>query len=231
MTSQAGVPTTGDIHPLKVFLVDDHEIVRRGVRDLLEVEPDLVVVGEAGSVSQASAAIQALSGDTMPDVALLDVQLGDGSGIEVCREIRSTHPRVACLMLTSFADDEALMDSVIAGAQGYVLKQVRGSELVEHVRKVAGGGNLLDPSIVDRVRARIRERSADERLLASLTERERSILELLADGLTNREIGEQLYVSEKTVKNNMSNVLLKLGMQRRTEAALYAARFRERGGR
>lgn len=215
---------------IRVFLLDDHEIVRRGVRELIEGEPDLVVVGEAGSVAEAADVLAALAAaGELPDVGLLDVQLGDGTGIEVCRDLRSSSPTVACLMLTSFADDEALIESVVAGAQGYVLKQVRASDLVTQIRLVADGRSLLEPAVIERVRRRLRERSADDDLVASLTERERSILELLADGLTNREIGERLYVSEKTVKNNMSNVLMKLGMQRRTEAALYAARFRDRG--
>ena len=216
---------------LKVFLLDDHEIVRRGVRELIETDGDLVVVGEAGSAEEADEVIASLAElGELPDVAVLDVQLGADSsrgarsGIEVCRDIRSAHPSVACLMLTSFADDEALLDSVIAGAQGYVLKQVRGVELLDDIRRVAGGASLLAQEVVNRVRQRLRERAAEDALLAGLTDRERSILELFAEGLTNREIGERLFVSEKTVKNNMSNVLMKLGMQRRTEAALYASR-------
>lgn len=221
-----------DNEPIRVMLVDDHEIVRRGVRDLLETADDVIVVGEAGSAADVMPTLEALAaGDGVPDVALLDVQLGDGSGVAVCRDIRSAYPAVSCLMLTSYADDEALLDSVIAGAQGYVLKQVRGNDLVDHVRSVAAGRSLVDPATLSRVRAGIRERAADRRALGTLTERERSILDLLADGLTNREIGERLYVSEKTVKNNMSSVLTKLGMQRRTEAALYAARHRREEGR
>jgi len=209
---------------IRVFLMDDHEIVRRGVRELIEGEPDLLVVGEAGTAEEALSRIP----PTHPDVAVLDVQLESSSGVEVCREIRSRMPGVACLMLTSFADDEAMVDSVIAGAQGYVLKQVVGSDLLESIRKVAAGGSLLADDVVEKVRARLRETSEDDERIAALGERELAILDLLADGLTNREIGERLYLSEKTVKNYMSNVLRVLGMHRRTEAAVFAAKAAER---
>ena len=206
--------------PIRVFLLDDHEIVRRGVRDLLEVEPDLTVVGEASSATEALNRIPL----ARPDVAVLDVQLGDGSGIEVCRDIRSAHPEIRCLMLTSFADDEALLSSVVAGAAGYVLKQIRGNDLVASIRIVAAGGSLLDPATTQRVMDRLRRGAAEDERLAGLTPQERKILDLLAEGLTNRQIGERMFLAEKTVKNYVSNLLMKLGMQRRTEAAVYAAR-------
>jgi DNA-binding NarL/FixJ family response regulator len=206
--------------PIRVFLLDDHEVVRRGVRDLVEADGDLVVVGEAGTAEEALRRIPSVH----PDVAVLDVQLGDGSGIEVCREIRSSHPEIRCLMLTSYADDEAMLDSVVAGASGYVLKQIRGNELVDSIRKVAAGRSLLDPAMTARVIERLRRGPEQDERLASLTPQERRILNLLADGLTNRQIGEQMFLAEKTVKNYVSNLLMKLGMSRRTEAAVYAAR-------
>ncbi|HEX2577545.1 MAG TPA: response regulator transcription factor [Aquihabitans sp.] len=213
-----------DAGPIRVFLLDDHEIVRRGVRELLELEDDLAVVGEAGSVAEALARIPA----TRPDVAVLDVQLGDGSGIEVCREVRSNHPQVHCLMLTSYADDEAMLDSVVAGALGYVLKQIRGNELVRSIRTASTGRSLLDPSMAARAAERLRRASEEDPRLASLTPQERRILDLLADGLTNRQIGEEMFLAEKTVKNYVSNLLMKLGMKRRTEAAVYAVRQADR---
>ena len=208
---------------VRVFLLDDHEVVRRGLRDLLEAEDDLEVVGEAGTAEEAYGRIPA----TRPDVAILDVRLPDGDGVEVCREIRSKHPEIACLMLTSFADDEALFSAIMAGAAGYVLKQVRGSDLVDGVRRVGRGESLIDPSLTTRVLDRLRHPpEADEP--AGLTDQERRILDLIAEGLTNRQIGEQLFLAEKTVKNYMSNLLAKLGMSRRAEAAAYAARLSER---
>ncbi len=210
--------------PTRVFLLDDHEVVRRGVRDLLDSEDDLVVVGEASNGIQALERIPVAK----PDVALLDVQLEDGTGIEVAREIRSRHPEVRCLMLTAFADDEALFDSIMAGAAGYILKQVRGNELVEGVRRVAAGQSLLDPAMTTRVLDRLRHGQEQDDRIASLTAQERRILDLLAEGLTNRQIGERLHLAEKTVKNYVSNVLMKLGMERRTEAAVYAARQADR---
>ncbi len=206
--------------PIRVFLLDDHEVVRRGVRELLEVEEDLEVVGEAGSVDEARRRIPAVN----PDVAVLDVQLGDGTGIEVCRDLRSSHPEVRCLMLTSFADDEALLDSVVAGAAGYVLKQIRGNDLVASIRKVAAGESLLDASVLDAAADRLRRAPDEDPRLASLSPQERRILEGLADGRTNREIAEDLHLAEKTVKNYVSNLLMKLGMKRRTEAAVFAVR-------
>ncbi|MEJ7844923.1 MAG: response regulator transcription factor [Acidimicrobiales bacterium] len=208
---------------VRVFLLDDHEIVRRGVRELLEAEDDLVVVGEAGTAAEAYGRITA----TSPDVAILDVRLPDGSGVEVCREIRSKHPEIACLMLTSFADDEALFSAIMAGAAGYVLKQVRGTDLVDGVRRISQGASLIDPSLTATVLERLR-RPPEQDELAGLTDQERHILDLVAEGLTNRQIGERLFLAEKTVKNYMSGLLAKLGMSRRSEAAAYAARLSER---
>jgi DNA-binding NarL/FixJ family response regulator len=206
-----------------VFLLDDHEIVRRGVRELLEAEPDIIVVGEAGTAASALARIPALR----PDVAVLDVRLPDGDGVTVCRDIRSTMPEVACLMLTSFGDDEALFDAIMAGAAGYVLKQIRGTDLVGAVRTVASGQSLLDPEAASRVMRRMRDQTARADPLAALTGQERRILELIGDGLTNRQIGERMYLAEKTVKNYVSALFAKLGMERRTQAAAYAARVFE----
>jgi DNA-binding NarL/FixJ family response regulator len=214
---------------IKAFLLDDHEVVRRGVRELLEAESggEITVAGEAGTAAEALRRLPAVR----PDVAILDVRLPDGNGVEVCREIRSRHPEIQCLMLTSFADDEALFDAIMAGAAGYVLKQVRGSDLVDSVRRVAAGQSLLDPTVTAKVLDRLRRGPEEEPGVEQLTEQERRILDLLADGLTNRQIGERLYLAEKTVKNYVSNLLMKLGMHRRTEAAVYAARMAERRDR
>ncbi len=202
-----------------VFLLDDHEVVRRGLRDLLEAE-GIDVVGEAATAQEAFGRIHALD----PDVAVLDVRLPDGDGVTVCREVRSRHPRTACLMLTSFADDEALFDAIMAGASGYVLKQIRGTDLVDAINKVAAGQSLLDPNVTNRVLERLRRGpEVDERLI-HLTEQERHVLDLMAEGLTNRAIGERLHLAEKTVKNYVTSVLSKMGMARRTEAAVYAVR-------
>jgi DNA-binding NarL/FixJ family response regulator len=208
---------------IAVFLLDDHEIVRRGVRELLEAEPGIVVVGEAGTAESALARIPALR----PDVAVLDVRLPDGDGVTVCREIRSKMPEVACLMLTSFGDDEALFDAIMAGAAGYVLKQIRGTDLVGAVRTVAAGGSLLDPEAASRVMQRMRDQAVRSDPLAGLTGQERKILELIGEGLTNRQIGERMFLAEKTVKNYVSALFTKLGMERRTQAAAYAARVFE----
>jgi two-component system, NarL family, response regulator DevR len=208
----------------RVFLLDDHEIVRRGLRELLEAADDLEVVGEAGTADEALRRIPA----TSPEVAVLDVRLPDGDGVSVCREIRSRMPAVQCLMLTSFADDEALFDAIMAGAAGYVLKQIRGTELVDAVRKVASGQSLLDPNVTAKVLERLRTGAPEDERLEDLTDQERKILDLLAEGLTNREIADRMYLAEKTVKNYVSNLLAKMGMQRRTEAAVYAARLAER---
>jgi DNA-binding NarL/FixJ family response regulator len=209
----------------RVFLLDDHEVVRRGVRELLETEEDLEVVGEASTAAEAFARIPTAH----PDVAILDVRLPDGDGIEVCREIRSATPEVSCLMLTSFADDEAFLGAVIAGASGYVLKQVRGSDLVGSVRRVAKGESLLDPHLVALARSRLGRDKEDERL-GRLSPQERRILDLIAEGKTNREIAAALFLAEKTVKNYVSNLLIKLGMKRRTEAAVFAVRAGQREG-
>jgi DNA-binding NarL/FixJ family response regulator len=212
---------------VRVFLLDDHEVVRRGVADLLEAEEDIRVVGEAGTAEEALGRILA----TSPDVCVLDVRLPDGSGVEVCRDVREKRPEIACLMLTSFSDDEALLEAVLAGAAGYLLKQVRGSDLVDAVRRVATGQSLLDPAVTATVLRRLREGSADDQRLSGLTEQERKVLALLAEGRTNRQIADTLYLAEKTVKNYVSNVLAKLGMARRTEAAVWAARLDERRGK
>jgi two-component system, NarL family, response regulator DevR len=208
----------------RVFLLDDHEIVRRGLRELVESADDLEVVGEAGTPGEALRRPRA----TTPDVAVLDVRLPDGDGVMVCREIRSKLPELNCLMLTSFADDEALFDSIMAGAAGYVLKQIRGNELIDAIRKVAAGQSLLDPGVTKRVLERLRTGTQEDEKLEGLTDQERKILDLLAEGLTNREIADRMYLAEKTVKNYVSNMLAKMGMQRRTEAAVYAARLSER---
>lgn len=212
---------------IRVFLLDDHEVVRRGVADLLSSESDIDVVGEAGTAAEALARIPALS----PDVAVLDVRLPDGNGVEVCREMLSALPGLKCLMLTSFADDEALFDAIIAGASGYVLKQIRGNDLVDAVRRVAAGESLLDPSATGRVLDRLRRGESRDPRFESLTEQERRILELIGEGLTNREIGERMFLAEKTVKNYVSNLLAKMGMERRTQVAVYAAKLESKPGR
>jgi DNA-binding NarL/FixJ family response regulator len=204
--------------PVRVFLCDDHEVVRRGVKDMLENEGDIEVVGEASTVAEALARVPALR----PQVAVLDVRLPDGSGITACRELRSALPDLACLMLTSFADDEAMLDAIMAGAQGFVLKQIRGSDLVGAVRTVAKGGSLLDPTATARVMERLRSHGQTQDRLAGLSEQERKVFELIGEGLTNRQIGERLFLAEKTVKNYVSNVLAKLGLERRTQAAVLA---------
>ena len=216
-----------DARVVTVFLLDDHELVRRGVRELLSAYDDLAVVGEAATAEEALARIP----QARPDVAVLDVRLGGEAvtGIEVCREVRSSNPEVACIMLTSYADDEALFAAIMAGASGYVLKQINGPDLVSAIRRVASGESLLDPSLTTRVLERLRSPVPVETdQLADLTPQERRILDLIADGMTNRQIGDAMYLAEKTVKNYVSHLLAKLGMQRRTEAAAYAARLAER---
>ncbi len=204
-----------------MFLLDDHEVVRRGVAALLDSEDDIEVIGEAGTAESAIARIRALK----PDVAVLDVRLPDGNGIDVCREVRSRLPGLACLMLTSFADDDALFDAVMAGAAGYALKQIHGSDLVGAVRTVASGQSLLDPQTTAAMLQRLRDQAARKDPLAALSEQERHILDLIGEGLTNRQIGERLFLAEKTVKNYVSNLLSKLNMQRRTQAAALSARL------
>ncbi|MFM7686480.1 MAG: response regulator [Actinomycetota bacterium] len=206
--------------PISVFLLDDNEIVRRGVRELIESEPGLTVVGEASTAEEALHRIPAVR----PDVAVLDVRLPDGSGVEVCREVRSQLPGLACLMLTSFSDDDALFEAIMAGASGYVLKQIRGNDLVTAIRRVARGESLLDPSVTSKVLHRLRNPSEEDERLAKLTPQERRILDLIAEGATNRQIGNELHLAEKTVKNYVSNMLMKLGMSRRTEAAVFAVK-------
>ncbi|MGC4947449.1 response regulator [Streptomyces sp. DT224] len=208
---------------ITVFLLDDHEVVRRGVHELLSMEDDIEVVGEAGTAADALVRIPAVR----PDVAVLDVRLPDGSGVEVCREIRSQDDSVNCLMLTSYADDEALFDAIMAGAAGYVLKAIRGNELLAAVRDVAAGKSLLDPVATARVLERLRDgkRGRDDEKLANLTDQERKILDLIGEGLTNRVIGERLHLAEKTIKNYVSSLLSKLGMERRSQAAAYVARL------
>jgi DNA-binding NarL/FixJ family response regulator len=207
---------------IRVFLLDDHEVVRRGVAALLEAEGDIEVVGEASSAAQALARVPA----SAPDVAVLDVRLPDGDGVSVCREIRAQLPQVACLMLTSFSDEEALFDAVMAGASGYVLKQIHGSDLVGAVRTVASGQSLLDPRSTSQMLQRLRERESRKDPLAALSDQERQILELIGEGLTNRQIGERMFLAEKTVKNYVSNLFAKLDMRRRTQAAAFAAQLK-----
>ncbi len=205
---------------LTVTLVDDHEVVRRGLRALLDAQDDLEVVGEAASASEAVRRV----GYDSPDVVVMDVRLPDGSGVEACREIRSQWPGTKVLMLTSFADEEALFASVMAGASGYVLKQIHSDDLIESIRRVGRGESLLDPAMTERVFRKIRGEEDDDPLLARLTGQERKILDLIAMGMTNREIADEMFLAEKTVKNYVSNLLAKLGMSRRSEAAAYAAR-------
>ena len=216
----AGRAVTGDT--IRVFLVDDHEIVRRGIADLLDAEADLEVVGEAGTVAQARARIAA----TQPDVVVLDVRLPDGSGIDVCREVRNTQPGIRCLILTAYDDDDALRAAVIAGASGYVLKDIRGSRLIDSVRLAHAGKNLIDPAISQRVVNQLKSAAPADPLLDGLSLRERQILALIADGLTNRQIGERLTLAEKTVKNYVSNLLSKLGLEHRTQAAILQVEHR-----
>jgi len=206
--------------PIRVFLLDDHEVVRRGLRELLEADGDIIVVGESGLAEEAVRRIPAMR----PDVAILDGRLPDGSGIDVCREVRSRHPEIATLILTSYDDDEALFAAIMAGAAGYVLKQVRGNDLVDAVRRIAAGQSLLDPAVTERVLDRLRSGPARDDALAPLTEQERRILELIGEGLTNRQIAERMFLAEKTVKNYVSSLLGKLGMQRRTQAAVFASK-------
>jgi two-component system response regulator DevR len=215
--------STGLTKPaIRVFLLDDHELVRRGLADLLSSEPDIEIVGEAATAAEALRRIPALR----PDVALLDARLPDGSGIDVCRDIRSGSPEVNCVILTSYDDNDAIFASIMAGASGYLLKEIRGNSLVEGIRQVAAGNSLLDPAVTERLLVRLRDGDPIDDRLSALTDREREVLESIADGLTNKQIGERLHLAEKTVKNYVSNVLTKLGMQRRTQAAVYGAEVR-----
>ncbi|MCX5193122.1 response regulator transcription factor [Streptomyces sp. NBC_00249] len=220
-------PTMSAGAPIKVFLLDDHEVVRRGLRDLLDAEPDITVVGAAGTAEQALARGPALR----PDVAVLDVRLPDSDGITVCRELRSRMPGLACLMLTSFDDEDALLDAIMAGASGYVLKQIKGTDLVSAVRTVATGQSMLDPATTARLMHSLRDpesaKAPEDARLAALSEREQAVLDLIGEGLTNRQIAKQLYLSEKTVKNHISRLLGKLGVERRVQAAVIAAQVHE----
>jgi two-component system response regulator DevR len=210
--------------PIRVALLDDHEIVRHGVAELVNAQDDMEVVGQAGTASEMLKTIET----TSPDIAVLDVRLGDddGNGIAACREIRSEYPDTQCLILTSFEDDAALVDAALAGAAGYVLKQIRGNDLIASIRKVAGGAQLLDAAETRMAMQRLR--STEAGALEELTEKERRVFDLIGEGFSNRQIGEELYIAEKTVKNYVSSVLAKLGMVRRTEAAALAARLEER---
>ena len=217
----------GETAKKRVFLVDDHEIVRTGVREMLESTGEFVVVGEAGTVDQALNRLQGLE----VDVAVLDVRLPDGNGIELCRDIRSAWPQIGCLMLTSFSHDEALVDAAMAGAQGYALKQIRGTEIVDAVRVVADGRSTIDAATTRRALERMQRGSEEQQQLAQLSEQERRIFDHIGEGLSNRQIAEKMFLAEKTVKNYVSNLLAKLGLSRRTEAAAMAARIDERSRR
>ncbi|MCS7482182.1 response regulator [Umezawaea endophytica] len=205
--------------PVRVLLVDDHEVVRRGLREMLDDEDDIQVVAEAGGVAEAVAR----ASSAMPDVAVVDVQLPDGNGVELCKRLRALPDGPRCLVLTAFDDEEALVGAIMAGASGYLLKQVRGQDLVTAVREVAAGRSLLDPVTTARVLARMR-RPVETDALASFTDQERRVLDLIGEGMTNRQIAERLFVAEKTVKNYVTSVLAKLGMERRTQAAAWVAR-------
>ena len=208
---------------IRVYLLDDHELVRRGLHDLLSAEDDLEIVGESGSAVRARADIVRLA----PDVAVLDGRLPDGSGIEVCRDVRAANPQIRALILTSYDDDEALFAAIMAGADGYVLKQIAGTDLVDGIRSIAGGRSLIDPSLVTRVMERLRSPQRDPRddTLAQLTDQERRILELITEGMTNRQIAQTMYLAEKTVKNYVTTLLAKLGVERRTQAAVLGAKL------
>lgn len=210
---------------IRIFLVDDHEIVRRGVADLFEDEPDLEIVGEAATVAEALARIPT----TQVDVAVLDVRMPDGNGVELCRDLRSQKPELQCLILTSYSDDEALLNAIMAGASGFVLKQVLGNDLISAVRRVGAGESLLDAKTTEALMKRIRQgKDPAGGALAGLTDQERAVFELIGEGLTNRQIAARLYLAEKTVKNYVSHILAKLGMQRRTQAAVLAAELKNR---
>ena len=213
---------------ITVFLVDDHEVVRRGLVDLLSGDPDLEVVGEAGSVAEAKARIPA----ARPDVAVLDVRLPDGSGIDLCRELLATQDQLRCLILTSFTDEQSMLDAILAGASGYVVKDIRGMELAHAIKEVGSGKSLLDnraaAALMSKLRADTRDDNPEDARVRDLSTTERTLLNLLGEGLTNREIGERMFLAEKTVKNYVSRLLAKLGMHRRTQAALLAAELRQR---
>jgi DNA-binding NarL/FixJ family response regulator len=209
---------------IRIFVLDDHELVRTGLQTLLECEEDMDVVGQAATAQHGLEQIAVLQ----PDVAILDVRLPDGSGIEVCREIRSLYPDIACLMLTSYADDEALFSAIMAGAAGYVLKEIGGSDLIGDIRRVSQGASLIDATLSKDIFDRLRKSQKTEARLSSLSPQERRVLDLIAQGRSNRQIAEEIFLAEKTVKNYVSSLLSKLGMQRRTEAGVYAAILAER---
>ena len=208
--------------PIRVFLLDDHEVVRRGVADVLESDPGIRVVGEAKNAAEALARVPALR----PDVAVLDVRLPDGDGVSVCRELLSRLPELRVIMLTSYSDDEALFEAIMAGASGYLLKQILGQDLVSGVRTVAAGGSLLDPTATTAVLERMRRAAEPAGPVATLSDQERTVLRLIGEGLTNRQIGERMFLAEKTVKNYVSHLLAKLGLERRTQAAVLATELR-----
>jgi len=207
---------------IRVFLLDDHEVVRRGLADLLSAVPGFEVVGEARTAEEALARIPA----ARPDVAVLDGRLPDGSGVDVCREIRSALPETYCMILTSYDDQDAVLASVLAGASGYVLKEVRGTTLIDAIRQVAMGRSLIPPEVIAQVMDRVRNGTPEDAKVAALTDREREVLDLITDGMTNRQIGERLFLAEKTVKNYVSSLLAKLGMERRTQAAVFGSEIR-----
>ncbi|MGN6605389.1 MAG: response regulator [Jatrophihabitans sp.] len=219
------VPPPPAVDPVRIFLVDDHEIVRRGLADMLSTVDDFEVVGEAGTVADALARVLA----TRPDVAILDVHLPDGSGVDLCRDIRAALPATRCLVFTSFDDEGATFASVLAGASGYVLKDLVSFDVIDSVRQVARGRSLISPELLARVMTRLQAGNPDQDTLDALTEREREVLDLMAEGLTNKEIGQRLFLSDKTIKNYVSSVLAKLGMERRSQAAVYAAILHEHG--
>ncbi len=208
---------------LTVFLVDDHEVVRRGVADLIDDEDDLTVIGQAATVAQALARVPALR----PDVVLLDVRLPDGNGVELCRDLKSKMPELNCLMLTSFTDEQAMMDAILAGAGGYIIKDIKGMDLLTAVRTVGAGKSLLDNRAAAALMRRLRDGVPEAGPLSSLTEQERTVLDLVGEGMTNRQIAEKMFLAEKTVKNYVSRLLAKLGMERRTQVAVLATQLRE----
>jgi two-component system, NarL family, response regulator DevR len=218
MSDPAAPDSTEAPEPIKVFLLDDHEIVRRGIREMLETEGDIVVIGESGLAEEAARRIPALR----PDVAILDARLPDGSGIDVCREIRSRDPQIAALILTSYDDDEALFSAIMAGAAGYILKQVKGTDFIDTVRRVAAGQSMLDPAVTAQVLERLRSGPKADPSIEQLTAQEQRILELIGEGMTNRQIAGTMYLAEKTVKNYVSSMLAKLGLESRTQAAIFA---------
>jgi two-component system response regulator DevR len=223
LTARLGSLLGGGVPVLTVFLVDDHEVVRRGVADLLEEESDLSVIGQASTVSEALARVPALA----PDVVVLDVRLPDGNGVELCRELRSRLPESHCLMLTSFTDERAMLDAILAGAGGYVIKDIKGMELVSAVRTVGAGRSLLDNRAAAALMNRLRASVDKPGPAAGLTTQERTLLDLIGEGLSNRQIAERMFLAEKTVKNYVSRLFAKLGMERRTQAAVFATELRD----